>query len=365
MAIKARIFTGMGNKSATPMTGADQADFMTLYQNFLWREGILLLAADHFQVQAQTVPDMSVKVKKGQSGFIKDPAWALVSDNPKFTEFIVDADVASISIAANSSGSTRYDLIYAYINTNTPNDDASNVITIDKLQGTPGGSLPTPAGGTKYISLAQVRVTSGAVNIQTADITDLRQQTGIALTYFYLLNNTMLKAVKADGTLQDLLKLSTSNVVDLDDTAWTHAIDSQHLNALSGTVQATADTSIPNASTDYDITGCITPLLTPVKTGVIRLKGFQVWNTGSASRHNYPGLWESVNGGAYAYIGGAGIVGGPQSSDTLRRPGHVLAERTMTVGNTYRYKMTCRPDATIASSFAFSYGCFLDYDVIR
>lgn len=80
-----------------------------------------------------------------------------------------------LAIPSNSSGSTRYDLAIVRA------DWVNNVINLDILVGTPGtGTPPTPTRNTSKweVPLAVVKVASGAVTINPADVTDARQWGG-------------------------------------------------------------------------------------------------------------------------------------------------------------------------------------------
>jgi hypothetical protein len=81
-----------------------------------------------------------------------------------------DASV-TLSIAANSSGSTRFDWVVLKL------DRAANSITLAIHQGTAGAGTPAltrVAGGTWELALALVTVANGAASIVAGNITDYR-----------------------------------------------------------------------------------------------------------------------------------------------------------------------------------------------
>jgi len=84
------------------------------------------------------------------------------------------ADAATVlNIDANSSGSTRYDLVCVKTDlTATPDADGYGVATPLIVKGTPGGGVPsTPAN---HYKIAEVEVDDGASSIANAKITDRR-----------------------------------------------------------------------------------------------------------------------------------------------------------------------------------------------
>lgn len=137
--------------------------------------GVFDLAGNDFKIQAQAVPDMTVKSVMGRA-YIKGtltPVYPIRAD----------AD-ASVTISPNSSGNPRIDAVVLYINRSaTPNADASNVATLAAVQGTPAAApsaptdseISTAIGATNpFIRLANVAVASGATSITNPNITDTR-----------------------------------------------------------------------------------------------------------------------------------------------------------------------------------------------
>lgn len=99
---------------------------------------------------------------------------ANVITKTKFWRVTVKDETAK-TIGANSSGSTRIDLICVKVDkTIEPNEYASNVATVIVVAGTPGAGVPaTPAD---HYKLAEVTVANGASSIVTANIADRRVQ---------------------------------------------------------------------------------------------------------------------------------------------------------------------------------------------
>ena len=93
--------------------------------------------------------------------------------------------VETLIITSNGSGNPRIDAVVLYIDLGaTANSDASNVATLDVVEGTPAASPVAPTdseiataigSSNPFIRLADVTVGSGVTQIFDADITDQRE----------------------------------------------------------------------------------------------------------------------------------------------------------------------------------------------
>jgi len=151
------------------MSNAQADDFMSFATDLLDGNSGIVASGDYAVAQSSPVA-MSVTVATGK-------AYIYISSLLSYYRTILDA-AATLSIASNSSGSTRIDLICIKIDTGaTPDANASNVASVVVVQGTPGGGAPaTPAN---HYKLAEVTVASGAATIVTANIADSRTQLNI------------------------------------------------------------------------------------------------------------------------------------------------------------------------------------------
>ncbi len=151
------------------MSNAQADDFMSFATDLLDGNSGIVASGDYAVAQSSPVA-MSVTVATGK-------AYIYISSLLSYYRTILDA-AATLSIASNSSGSTRIDLICIKIDTGaTPDANASNVASVVVVQGTPGGGAPaTPAN---HYKLAEVTVASGAATIVTANIADSRSQIGV------------------------------------------------------------------------------------------------------------------------------------------------------------------------------------------
>lgn len=195
---------GMGNY----LTGTGmREDMLMQFFNILLDQPGVVLSGD-FAVTETSTPSMAVTVAAGRA-FILNSSYTV--NTPNLTRFWgVLAEEFELAISSNSSGSTRYDIAVVSIDTGaTPNDYATNVATVEIVEGTPGAGVPaTPSNALK---LAEIEVADGAASITDAEITDSRT--------FVSIDDTFLGKA-------------------FDDTSWTPALyKSDGVTSLSGTVQ--------------------------------------------------------------------------------------------------------------------------------
>jgi len=142
--------------------------------------GVVDYAGGHLLVHQAGTPAMTVVVDTGV-GYIPNTSFDVIdSDSVKFWEAVVSGTTGSrtLTIGANSSGSTRIDLACLKIDPGaTPDEFASDVAELIIVAGTPGAGVPaTPS---YHLKLAEVTVANGAVSILNASITDSRTQVEI------------------------------------------------------------------------------------------------------------------------------------------------------------------------------------------
>lgn len=104
-----------------------------------------------------------VKVRAARYGLVRGRLW-----------YSGTTDTA-VSVTANSSGSTRFDLVVLRYTTSTGD------IRVAVIAGTPGSGPPSPVttGGSSYdIALAVAKVASGATSLAAADVTAIAYYVG-------------------------------------------------------------------------------------------------------------------------------------------------------------------------------------------
>ena len=141
--------------------------------------GVVDKAAGHLAVSQLVSPTMKVRIATGLS-LLVDP-----SGYPTYPIAHL-LDYTEVDVVANSSGQPRIDTVVQYYdkaqNTNT---NSTNVAKFLVVQGTPGASPSAPndatiqaavSAGNPWHRLANLAVASGATQILTANITDVRTQ---------------------------------------------------------------------------------------------------------------------------------------------------------------------------------------------
>ena len=127
-------------------------------------------------VNAQGTPNMTVAVTAGKCYVTATPT----SQGSQRLRAVIAAQ--NVTIAANSTGGTRYDWIYVSIsaaNAANPSAAADNVASITQSRST-SISVDNGTPPTYGYCIAKVTVVNGAASIANAAITDARAQTGPA-----------------------------------------------------------------------------------------------------------------------------------------------------------------------------------------
>lgn len=152
------------------MTNANDEDLMALAKD-LFGANSFIVGSGSYQVVQNSPIGMSVLINDGVS-YVYSSTLAYHMRTILDT-YAVSSSKAVLTIDANSSGSTRYDLICIKIDTAAISDaNASNIASLVVVKGTPGAGVPaTPAN---YYKLAEITVADGATTIATAQITDTR-----------------------------------------------------------------------------------------------------------------------------------------------------------------------------------------------
>ena len=164
------------------MTSYDAGDATNFETQFITDEGVVGVAADDLLVEAQTVPDMTVKANAG-SCFVKRDAHNNNDNTLKFWNVIVTTDT-NITISTADPSNPRIDIICVRIDTGaTPDANASNVGSLVAVAGTPAASPSAPAVPSNYLKIAEVAVGAGVTVISSGNITDYRNFIGLQLPY--------------------------------------------------------------------------------------------------------------------------------------------------------------------------------------
>ncbi len=164
-----------------------------------------------FAVNAQGSPNMTVAVTAGVA-YVNATPTSGTAQNIR----VKLAASENVTIAANSTGGTRYDWVYIKVDAdklNNPAADGTDVVTLITQRST---TLATDSNGTpaNALALATVTVTNGAVSIANADITERRVQAGAETSPASIMPGALVQ-VAANSTTA----VSTgTTLIPLDDT---------------------------------------------------------------------------------------------------------------------------------------------------
>ena len=124
-----------------------------------------------FAVNAQGSPNMTVAVSAG-TAYINATPTSGTAQNIR----VKLASSENVTIAANSTGGTRYDFVYIKVDAdklNNPAADGTDVVTLTTQRSTTS-TVDSNGALANALCIAIVTVTNGAVSIANADISDYR-----------------------------------------------------------------------------------------------------------------------------------------------------------------------------------------------
>lgn len=175
-------------------TGADEHPEDTVLQFFtdFVKSGGLLSASD-FPVEAQTVPDMTVKVGAGR-GYIRGASTNVYPIRQPSGESV------NVEIQPNSSGNSRIDTVVLYIDMSAiPDKEAKNVFKVVAVQGQAAASPTAPSdsdiataigSSNPFTRRANIQVDSGVTAITSDKITLVNTIVGFLSDLNILLNQS-------------------------------------------------------------------------------------------------------------------------------------------------------------------------------
>lgn len=203
MTVIASIAIGGTNSYATPPAGVQSRIDELIYPG--------IMNPGDYAVTAQGSPNMTVAVASGSAILSATPT----SESARL--FRADHSQSdNVTIAANSSGSTKFDLVYLLLpaaGLHTPassGDLTAGSTLLTSRQATSGMSL-SGAGITNGILLAEVSVANGASSIVTGNITDKRVRAANVSNMIYV------ETATPQGTFTtptDLTTLTISFITD-------------------------------------------------------------------------------------------------------------------------------------------------------
>lgn len=216
--------------------GAREDDIMGTAGDIL-TAGVVGKSLDSCKVVASATPDMVTNVKKGVV-YVPNSAvspGAFLNDAPAHWQFLIDQDTPLTPHSPNSSGSARIDRIVLRIDTTVePNKDASNIGSLQVIEGTPGGTAP--AIPTNSYPLGLVNVPNGATAITDADIVDTRENVKFTPDMSSgLISNDMANA----------LALGNDGLLKVRADGWNYLTDSATLSGYNATTRLATISGLP------------------------------------------------------------------------------------------------------------------------
>ena len=202
----------MPNVIQTMRAGGTQhpAEIMNFFASYLVAVGgVLDKNSTAFKVVEESEPDMMVKVNMGRAfipqsdGLQAFPVWSHTDD-------------AHLAIDSNGSGNPRKDAVVLYIDKSVSPPsyivDDVGMLTIVKGDPAPSATPPTDSdisdavgASNPFIRLANITVSSGATEIENADIEDARQDAEVKLHQPNIV-----------GSKQDWVQLTDGATIEVD-----------------------------------------------------------------------------------------------------------------------------------------------------
>lgn len=161
------------SSSAVSVPGWRVEDFHRLLTHF-FEEGVGQGVGSELAVtQRGAGANMSVDVASGLA--LIEFTTTLLSPNATLKSWLYSDDTINVPVPAADLTNPRIDRIVAKFDVSVdPNTAASNIVSIELVEGTPGGSPSAPAEPSNAITLATVAVAASASSITNANITDAR-----------------------------------------------------------------------------------------------------------------------------------------------------------------------------------------------
>ena len=212
MTINVRVRDGMCPDPTTGDGGATEGDIRGSFSDIIDVVGVKDLVGGHALVTQNSPTAMSVLVAPGVVYIPNADYDELDSNQVKFWEAIVTVST-TVVITANTSGSTRIDLICVKMDTAiTPDEHASNIATLVAVAGTPGAG--TPATPDNHYVLATVAVVNGASTIVTGNITSTRVQSKIDFDFLPKATGAEINTGTSDVTIVTPKAIADSKLAD-------------------------------------------------------------------------------------------------------------------------------------------------------
>lgn len=183
MAIEVTSINGMGSITESGGTfttsGMEASDHMHISEDFLDLGGVIANSLNNNPFHVTANNNMTVSISEGVAYILNAEYTASNINEQRYWRVKSDSSAVK-TINYNTDDYGRYDLIYLKVDPNIePDSTASNVATIEVLEGEPASSPVVPDTPANAIPLAKVLVGSGVSSITSANITDARYFVGL------------------------------------------------------------------------------------------------------------------------------------------------------------------------------------------
>lgn len=183
MAIEVTSINGMGSITESGGTfttsGMEASDHMHISEDFLDFSGVIATSLNNNPFQVTANNNMTVSISEGVA-YIPNADYTNSSISEQRYWRVKSNSSVVKTINYNTDDYGRYDLVYIKVDPNIePDSTASNVATIEILEGEPASSPVVPDTPANAIPLAKVLVGSGVSSITSTDITDARYFVGL------------------------------------------------------------------------------------------------------------------------------------------------------------------------------------------
>lgn len=139
--------------------------------------------------QLSPLDGLKYNVTGGGRAYVLNSNYGANGTNPKYWLVRFSGATETLTFAANSSGSTRIDLICIKVDTTVTDGETDNtgVASLVVVQGTPGAGVPSTPDD--HLALYRVTIANGETEITSAEVTDVR----VTCTLNVQLRNTVYK----------------------------------------------------------------------------------------------------------------------------------------------------------------------------
>lgn len=183
MAIEVTSINGMGSITESGGTfttsGMEASDHMHISEDFLDFSGVIATSLNNNPFHVTANNNMTVSISEGVA-YIPNADYTNSSISEQRYWRVKSNSSVVKTINYNTDDYGRYDLVYLKVDPNIePDSSASNVATIEILEGEPASSPVVPDTPANAIPLAKVLVGSGVSSITSANIIDVRYFVGL------------------------------------------------------------------------------------------------------------------------------------------------------------------------------------------